>query len=93
MSNFLNFVVVVWVQTDFSLPSCFLALVLAGQGKRGSISTGKPWCFCSKVGYGFSHLMKLMLFLLTLTMSLLIRVQQHGNGLYKLTQMSNKNKS
>lgn len=32
-------------------------------------------------------------FLFTLTMSPLIRVQLHGNGLYKLLQMPNKNKS
>lgn len=81
------------VQTDSSLPSCFLSLMLAKQGKRGSISTGKPWCFCSKPGCDFSHLMLLMLFLLTLTVSLQIRVQQYGNGLYKLTQTLNRNKS
>lgn len=75
MSNFcLVGFVFVWVQPDSSLPSCFLALMLAGQWKTGSTSTGKPQWFCNKVGCDFSHLIKLMLCLLTSTMSLLIRI-------------------
>lgn len=69
------------------LLSCSSAIWIRKEWK----SQETPHCFCSKLVCDFSPLMKLLFFLLTLTMSPLIRVQQHGNGLYKLLQMPNNN--